>query len=663
MNPMTWYHQRPLGFKVQTLFLLLGLGSSLITTLWITSQFESRIVEQANQRLQGIANLQANQASNYIKSLKTEMMALAESEGIQQRMATYPGLFKEAGNQTLFNAYVTAKNDASVVDTAYGKQHKGSIAEYSSFITNRGYYDLFLIDLNGNVVLTVAKEADFAQNLNENAALKTSGLADAYRGALNKGFHITDFAPYAPSNNIPASFMASQVRDNQGNIIGVVALQLSVTALSNSVNTDQGMGETGDLFLVGKDGMYRSISRFDKKENDVVLKKTVPDVYQKEHAPGEEIRGYNRDKAMMATIAKVDDGLGLGWKVVAEQSQDEVLKAVEDAHITALLVFMVVGAACWFLSISIAKMIKQPFTDIRDALEELQAGQTNIDLKDKDRQDEIGAMHRAMAILCEQLAQRKAMMDNLRTLAQRLEGSVSVNMNELTEELQQLDRMAAEMLKETDANMHGVVTVSDSTQQMSIAATEISQQVGATSNQATQATNQSEAAKETVSRLFETAEDISNVINIIREITEQTKLLALNAHIEASRAGDAGRGFSVVANQVKDLARQTAKATDDITTKIESLQKAVKQSSTSFDMISNSIAEVSNASQSMAAAVEEQTVTLQDISQSLSSVSHDSEQLKQHADSINSSSQRVTHCVSDMNQNLTEFVDQLKHLS
>jgi methyl-accepting chemotaxis protein len=665
MNAIQWFHQRPLGFKVQAAFLTLGLGATLITTLWITNQFEHSIIESANARLQGIANLQANQAENYLKSLQTEIEALSESQGIVERMAAFDATFNAEGasSETLFKAYATNKNDAPVAGTDYGKLHTNAIDEYSHFITNRGYYDLFLIDLEGNVVLTVAKEADFAQNLNTNGSLKASGLAEAYKGALASGFHMTDFAAYAPSNNIPASFLATQIKDKAGNVIGVLGLQVSVTALSNSVNTDQGMGETGDVFLMGKDGTYRSISRFDKKENEVVLKKSVPELYQKAEKDAESIEGRNRDMNMMAALSSVDDSQKLGWKVVAEQGEAEVLDAVQQAHITALIAFLVVGAACWFVSAAVAKMVKKPFNDIKEALDQLQEGHTDIELKDKERTDEIGAMHRAMAILCQQLAQRKVMMDNLRKLAAHLEGSVNSNMKELTEELQQLDNMAAEMQKETDANMHGVVTVSESTQQMSIAATEISQQVGATSNQATQATSQTEAAQETVGRLFETAEDISNVINIIREITEQTKLLALNAHIEASRAGDAGRGFSVVANQVKDLARQTAKATDDITTKIESLQKAVKQSSNSFNIISNSISEVSNASQSMAAAVEEQTVTLQDISQSLSSVSHDSEQLKQHADSINNSSHRVTSCVTDMNKNLTEFVEQLKQLS
>lgn len=668
MNAIQWFNQRPLGFKVQALFVVLGMGATLATTLALTTQFEQRITANANQKLQGIASLQASNAANYIKSLESEIKELAKSQGIRDNMVAFRDAFAKTDRNALYDAYFFKgnKNTTGIASTDYFNRHTKSFGEYDSYITNRGWYDIFLIDLEGNVVLTVAKEADYAQNLNTSEALKTSGLAEAYRGALSNGSYMTDFAPYAPSANIPASFLASQIKDASGKVIGVLGLQVSVDALSNAVNTTDGMGETGDVFLVGKDGKYRSMSNASIQRKlpmeEVVLKQEVPEVYIKAEA-NKAIQVTSNNTDMVASISDVETSANLGWRVVADQSEAEVLEAVHQAEFAALLVFLAVGAVCWFVSASVAKMIKLPFMDIKDGLEQLQAGHTNIDLKDKDRTDEIGAMHRAMGGLCEQLAQRKQMMDNLRQLAARLEGSVNTNMKELTEELQQLDHMAAEMQKETDANMHGVVTVSESTQQMSIAATEISQQVGATSNQATQATSQTDAAQETVQRLFETAEDISNVINIIREITEQTKLLALNAHIEASRAGDAGRGFSVVANQVKDLARQTAKATDDITTKIESLQKAVKQSSNSFNIISNSITEVSNASQSMAAAVEEQTVTLQDISQSLSSVSHDSEQLKQHADSINNSSHRVTSCVTDMNQNLTEFVEQLKQLS
>jgi|GEM_PF-5211541 len=667
MSTNKWLNDLNLGFKIQGLLLFLGIGATVLTTLAMTTQFESKLNDQANNRLQGIANIQSINTVNYLKGLQTEIKTLAATQGIVDSLSAYDEAFSDTQREGIFKAYAEDKSDSSIANSAYAQIHNQNFAEYERFITERGYYDLFLINTAGDVMFTVAKEADFVQNLNTNPQLNTSGLAEAFKGAMGQPNAMTDFASYAPSAGIPASFLAAPVKNDAGKTIGVLALQVSVTALSNSVNTDQGMGETGDVFLVGKDGTYRSISRFDKNENEVVLKKTVPTQYAeaKVNADSKEthvVKGTNRDMDMVAAIAPVKDDLGLNWRVVAEQSENEISKPMNEAQTTALLLFLAIGATCWFVSIGAAKMIKAPFLETAENLEKLKDGQTDIQINHADKNDEVGQTARSMIALKDQLAQRQAMMSNLSDLAKKLEGSVDQNMKHLSKELSQLDSMATTMIGETTTNLNGVTAVTDSTQQMSIAATEISHQVASTSNQASAATQQSDEAKDTVLRLFETAEDISGVINIIREITEQTKLLALNAHIEASRAGAAGRGFSVVANQVKDLARQTAKATDDITQQVQSLQKAVKHSSASFDLIANSITEVSGASQNIAAAVEEQTATLQDISLSLGSVSHDSQQLKIHADQINGSSKRVNHCVEDMGKNLSEFVNELKQL-
>ena len=129
------------------------------------------------------------------------------------------------------------------------------------------------------------------------------------------------------------------------------------------------------------------------------------------------------------------------------------------------------------------------------------------------------------------------------------------------------------------------------------------------------------STNETVKKLGESSQEIGNVIKVITSIAQQTNLLALNATIEAARAGEAGKGFAVVANEVKELAKQTAKATEDIGQKIDAIQGDTKGAVTAIEEISTIINQINDISNSIASAVEEQTVTTNEIGRSVTEAS------------------------------------------
>jgi methyl-accepting chemotaxis protein len=126
-----------------------------------------------------------------------------------------------------------------------------------------------------------------------------------------------------------------------------------------------------------------------------------------------------------------------------------------------------------------------------------------------------------------------------------------------------------------------------------------------------------QSTTETMKKLGESSQEIGNVIKVITSIAQQTNLLALNATIEAARAGEAGKGFAVVANEVKELAKQTAKATEEISQKIEAIQGVTKGAVTAIEEISTIINQINDISNSIAAAVEEQTATTNEIGRSV----------------------------------------------
>ena len=130
-----------------------------------------------------------------------------------------------------------------------------------------------------------------------------------------------------------------------------------------------------------------------------------------------------------------------------------------------------------------------------------------------------------------------------------------------------------------------------------------------------------QTTNETVKKLGESSQEIGKVIKVITSIAQQTNLLALNATIEAARAGEAGKGFAVVANEVKELAKQTARATEEIGQKIEAIQTDAKGAVNAIEEIGAIINQINDISNSIASAVEEQTVTTSEIGRSVSEAS------------------------------------------
>jgi methyl-accepting chemotaxis protein len=158
-----------------------------------------------------------------------------------------------------------------------------------------------------------------------------------------------------------------------------------------------------------------------------------------------------------------------------------------------------------------------------------------------------------------------------------------------------------------------VNTVAASTEEMSASIREIAANATEAADVASQAVDTAESATQTVSKLGTSSAEISEVIKVITEIAEQTNLLALNATIEAARAGDAGKGFAVVANEVKELAKETASATDDIGQRIVAIQGDARAAVVAITEISEVIARISDIQNTIASAVEEQTATTNEI--------------------------------------------------
>ncbi len=206
--------------------------------------------------------------------------------------------------------------------------------------------------------------------------------------------------------------------------------------------------------------------------------------------------------------------------------------------------------------------------------------------------------------------------------------------------------------EQVNANSQSVAT---GVEEMTASIKEIAKNATEAARVATSAVNTAETTNETITKLGQSSTEIGNVIKVITSIAQQTNLLALNATIEAARAGDAGKGFAVVANEVKELAKQTANATEDISLKIEAIQDDTKDSVEAIGLITGIINQINDIQNTIASAVEEQTATTNEISRNVNQAAKGSSEINHNIVNVAEAAQSTTDSANNTQKSATEL--------
>jgi methyl-accepting chemotaxis protein len=605
-------------------------------------------------------------------------------------------------------------------NSAYDLLHQEYHPILNKYLKTFGYYDIFIVEPDsGHIIYSVFKELDYATSL-LTGPYKNSGLAQAFKQAMKLQDEddtvLIDFAPYIPSYNAAASFIASPIMRGKERL-GILIFQMSIDGINDIMTNHRswkntGFGESGETYLVGEDGLLRSQSRLLIEDKASYLasmesqtdKLTLAKIDASGTAIGlqsvdnqstqsaiEGLSGISylndyRNETVISAYTPID-AMGFKWVLLSEIHQKEAFSHIDELArsviTTTIIIAIILIVIMGIIGTLFTRTIIRPIEIFSNKVNQI-TSQRDLTIRIQVRGDnEFSTLAASLNTMLDSLSLfANSMRDRGETLAKDSETLNSTTDNTT----QKVNQQGLEI----NAAAAATTKLSASIREVAQSAEQAAKQMRTTRNHVSSSmlvANDTQAdiyqlqinmdeAITAMAQLETESQGIGAVLDVIQNIAEQTNLLALNAAIEAARAGEQGRGFAVVADEVRTLASRTADSTGEIRTKIESLQKGVenaltfvqasqKNTHSSIEKVESTVAslkevagyvdEADEMNAHIATAAEEQSQVTEEINRNVLSINDLSNNILELTTHITDSSNDVNGISADIFKQVDQF--------
>ncbi len=520
------------------------------------------------------------------------------------------------------------------------------------------YEDLLLINQNGHVFYSVARAADYHTNLVE-GPYRDTHLGRLINEVLRDGKPgMSDFQLYPPADNQPAFFLAQPIKlghhgheDKQEQTTAslVVAARVSLREINTIMSQSSGLGETGESYLVGEDYRMRSDSRLDPLGHSVeaslagnVAENGANTEAVRAALGGQtgtrEIQDYLGNRVLSAfTPVQLD---GITWALLAEINVAEVYQPVRNLLYFILflalgLLLAVVIAAYW-----LAESLSRPLKKTLKVTQALGRGQLDQKVRGEGR-DEIGQMLNALNDTLQRL------ISVLRQVGRNAE-SLATNAEQVNATSLSLSQNASEQASSTEQTGSAL-------QQLTASINQNMQGVQSLNQAAAQSMEKAEWSGAKVMGTLEAMRRIAERISLVEEVAHKTNLLALNAAIEAARVGSHGRGFTVVATEIRKLAQHSQEAAEEIRALVDQSVSFADEAGNSLQELLPQIQRVSEQMEHITQTYQEQVGGVEQINTAMRQLDQVSQQNASSAEELAVASENLNEQAETLSELLSFF--------
>ena len=641
--------------KIPVLTVVAALSAAFIVGVTSFQFFSEHVRHLSSRNLEAIVDARSSELEAFHLSIAQDMKNEVENETVQDAIAMFERGWSEVGSEpaaVLRAAYLDnnphpegerhlliASDKAGMYDVMHEEYH----AIFKRKIEAVGYGDLYLFDAKGRMLYSYNKNSDFALEVND-TALADSALASLFKQSLEvpDQTHISDLAHYGPVGGRAVSFVARAIVDDRDNFLGVLATQFPLARRDAILARRAGLGQTGDVFILGRDGIFRSDSTFTKQNDRLVshIGKSYVDSVGKSDFEQHQLADYQGETHQL--VARALPSLQHNLVLAGVISEAELTAPIYRMGLNMLLIALMISGVLAIVGYFFSRSITKPILTFIGEMNGVMKGELPTHFAGETRRDEIGEMTKALSVFRDNSLEKRKLeasakaemqaksdRDNkVASLIASFKSSIgdvvdgindtSEKMTSVADSLSDISGSAETRVSSADRNAQtsagNVNNVAGSAEELAASISEIRSQVSMVANTVDNAVDQAGSADHEVRALAIAADTIGNVVKIIQEIAEQTNLLALNATIEAARAGESGKGFAVVAAEVKALANQTARATEDIGTQVENIQSTSTRAVSTISNIVEVLDQINQFSADLAAAIEQQTAATAEIS-------------------------------------------------